>query len=223
MSKTTTPPSWSSWHWSGKALSTSRNICHGNHSSYEPTTIHSLISWQHQTWMPWGTVELSHSLTQYTFDIEYQKGHDNMVADVLCRITTRLYTETVKSILDGVSMGEAQWASTYNPSVIKAGDEIDKQTQERAVHTLATRQSDRLGGCPEGRSSAMNHPGLDCWSEARRPEEAHKWTCWEWRGMRGPSCLTEANHSSGSTLISNIQQWARLRRFYNLSSPKCTG
>ena len=47
------------------------------------------------------------SLAQYAFNIEYQRGCDNMVADVLSRITTRLDTETVKLILNGVSMGEA--------------------------------------------------------------------------------------------------------------------
>ena len=47
------------------------------------------------------------SVAQYTFHIKNQKGHDNTVADVLNRITTRLNTETVKSILYGVSMGAA--------------------------------------------------------------------------------------------------------------------
>ena len=78
------------------------------------------------------------SLAQYTFDIKYQKGHDNTVADVLSRITTRLNAETVKLILDGVSMGAAWWAGTHDPLAIKAGDEIDKQTKERAVGALAT-------------------------------------------------------------------------------------
>ena len=77
------------------------------------------------------------SLTKYTFDIEYQKGHDNTVADALCRIATRLDAETVKLILNGVSMGAAQQAGNHNPLVIKAGDEIDKQTQKRTVQALA--------------------------------------------------------------------------------------
>ena len=77
-------------------------------------------------------------LPKYTFDIEYQKECDNAVVDVLSRITTRLNTETVKLILNGVSMGVAQQAGTHDPLVIKAGDEINKQTQERAVQALAT-------------------------------------------------------------------------------------
>ena len=78
------------------------------------------------------------SLAQYNFSIEYQKGCDNPVADVLSRITTRLNAKMVKPILNGVSMGAAWWAGTHDPLVIKAGEEIDKQTQERAVQALAT-------------------------------------------------------------------------------------
>ena len=48
------------------------------------------------------------SLAQYTIDIDNQKGLNNTVADVLSKITTRLNAETVKSILNGVSMGAAQ-------------------------------------------------------------------------------------------------------------------
>ena len=32
------------------------------------------------------------ALTQFNFELEYQKGHDNMVADILSQITTRLST-----------------------------------------------------------------------------------------------------------------------------------
>ena len=35
-------------------------------------------------------------------------------------------------------MGAAWWVGTHNNPVIKAGDEMDKQTQERAVKALAT-------------------------------------------------------------------------------------
>ena len=44
-------------------------------------------------------------LHRFNFELEYQKGHDNMVADVLSQVTTQLNPETVKSILDGVALG----------------------------------------------------------------------------------------------------------------------
>ena len=105
------------------------------------------------------------SLTQYTFDIKYQKGWDNTRADVVSRMTTRLDTETVTLVLSGVNMGTAQWAGTYIPPVIEAGDEIDKQTQERAVQTLAT--------WPQVKLHVMN------WTAAQR-EDPVLWITLDW-------------------------------------------
>ena len=45
------------------------------------------------------------ALMQFNFKLEYQKGHDNAVANVLSQVTTRLDSETVKSILNGVALG----------------------------------------------------------------------------------------------------------------------
>ena len=50
------------------------------------------------------------ALAQFNFKLEYQKGHDNMVADMLSWVTTQLDPETVKSILDGVILGVADHA-----------------------------------------------------------------------------------------------------------------
>ena len=44
-------------------------------------------------------------LTQFNFELEYQKGHDNTVADALSWVTTQLDPDTVKSILIGVTWG----------------------------------------------------------------------------------------------------------------------
>ena len=41
------------------------------------------------------------SLARFSFQLEYQKGLDNMVADVLSQITTHLDPEAVQSVLDG--------------------------------------------------------------------------------------------------------------------------
>ena len=45
------------------------------------------------------------SLVGFTFSIEYHKGWDSAAADALSWVTLKLDTETVKSILDGVTMG----------------------------------------------------------------------------------------------------------------------
>ena len=48
------------------------------------------------------------SLAQLTFSIKYQKGCDNVAADALSHVTSKLNAETVKSILDGVALGNYQ-------------------------------------------------------------------------------------------------------------------
>ena len=45
------------------------------------------------------------SLARYMFSIEYQKGCDNAATDALSWVTFKLNAETVKSILDGVTVG----------------------------------------------------------------------------------------------------------------------
>ena len=41
------------------------------------------------------------ALARFNFQLEYQKGWDNMVADALSQVTTCLDPEAVQSILDG--------------------------------------------------------------------------------------------------------------------------
>ena len=45
------------------------------------------------------------ALAWLNFELEYQEGHDNMVADILSQVTTQPDPKTVKSILDGVTLG----------------------------------------------------------------------------------------------------------------------
>ena len=65
-----------------------------------PLTYILTTAYLHATWHHW--VE---SLAEFTFSIEYQKGRDNAVADTLSHATSNLNTETVKSILDRVTVG----------------------------------------------------------------------------------------------------------------------
>ena len=58
------------------------------------------------------------ALVKFNFQLEYQKGQDNIVADVLSRITTCLGQEAVWSILDGVTLGAALKAEGCDPTVV---------------------------------------------------------------------------------------------------------
>ena len=77
------------------------------------------------------------SLVRFTFSIEYQKGWDNAAMYALSRVTSKLDVETVKSILDGVTMGMMERADAHDPAVAEADEEIHKQVWETAVLTRA--------------------------------------------------------------------------------------
>ena len=52
--------------------------------------------------------QFRHYWSLMDFWVEYQKGQDNTVADMLSQITTHLGQEAVQSVLDGVTFGDAQ-------------------------------------------------------------------------------------------------------------------
>ena len=67
------------------------------------------------------------SLSGFTFSIEYHKEWDNATADALTQITLKLDTETMKSILDRVTVRTIGRADAHNPVVAEADEEIHKQ------------------------------------------------------------------------------------------------
>ena len=52
------------------------------------------------------------SLARFNFQLEYQKGHNNSVADALRQITTCLDPDTVRSILNQITLGATQRAES---------------------------------------------------------------------------------------------------------------
>ena len=66
------------------------------------------------------------ALARFNFQLEYQKGWDNTVADVLSQITICLSLKAMRSILDGVALGAAQRAEGYDPAEVKGGHGIEK-------------------------------------------------------------------------------------------------
>ena len=64
------------------------------------------------------------SLARFTFSIEYQKGCDNVATDALSWVTSKLDTETMMSILDGVTVGMMEKADAHDLVVAKADEEI---------------------------------------------------------------------------------------------------
>ena len=58
------------------------------------------------------------ALARFNFQLEYQKGCDNTVADVLSWVTTHLDPDMVRSILDEVTVGTAHWAEIHDPTIV---------------------------------------------------------------------------------------------------------
>ena len=64
------------------------------------------------------------ALARFNFWLEYQKGWDNTVADVLSQITTHLDPEAVQSVLDGVTLGTTHRAEGHDPTVVEGNHNI---------------------------------------------------------------------------------------------------
>ena len=69
------------------------------------------------------------ALAKFNFQLEYWKGQDNAVADVLSWITTRLGPEAMQAILDGATIGASQRGEEENPAVIKGDKQREKEVQ----------------------------------------------------------------------------------------------
>ena len=67
------------------------------------------------------------TLAKFNFWLEYQKGQDNMVADMLSLITTHLGPEAMQSVLDGVTLGAIQRAEGDDPAVVEGDHEIEEE------------------------------------------------------------------------------------------------
>ena len=72
-------------------------------------------------------------LARFMCSIKYQRGWDNVVADTLSRVSLKPDAETMKSILDGVTIGTMERADAQDPAVAKADEEIHKPVQETTI------------------------------------------------------------------------------------------
>ena len=65
------------------------------------------------------------ALVWFNFELEYHKGCDNTLADALSWVTTQL--DTVKSILNGVTLGTAHWADVHDPTIVKGDHHLEQE------------------------------------------------------------------------------------------------
>ena len=64
---------------------------------------------------------------QFNFELEYQKGHDNTVEDVLSQVTTQLDPDTVRSILNGVPLGAVHQAEVHDPTIVQGDCSLEQE------------------------------------------------------------------------------------------------
>ena len=69
------------------------------------------------------------ALVKFNFQMEYQKGQDIMVADMLIQITTCLGPEAIQSILDEATLGATQRAEGEDPVMVEGDQEKEKEVQ----------------------------------------------------------------------------------------------
>ena len=69
------------------------------------------------------------ALARYDFQLEYQKGQDNAVADMLSQVTTCLEPEAMQAILDGATVGTSQRVEGENPTVIKSDQQLEREVK----------------------------------------------------------------------------------------------
>ena len=95
------------------------------------------------TWHCWRKL-----LSRFTFSIEYQKGKDSTAVDALSHVTSKLNAVTMKSILDGVTIGLTDRVDAHHLAVADADEEIYKQVQVcvdlQVTNWLTAQQGDSM-------------------------------------------------------------------------------
>ena len=76
------------------------------------------------------------ALVHFNFEMEYQKGCDNTVADMMSQVTTQLDPDTVKSILDGIAIGAVHRAETHDPAMVECDHHLEQEVHVTTGHTL---------------------------------------------------------------------------------------
>ena len=76
------------------------------------------------------------ALACFNFKMEYQKGYDNTVADILSQVISQLDPDTVKSILDGVAIGAVHRAETHDPAVVESEHCVEQEVHVTTGCTL---------------------------------------------------------------------------------------
>ena len=74
------------------------------------------------------------ALARFNFQLEYQKGCNNTVVDVLSQITTCLDPNMVRSILNGIILGAACQVQVHDPTIAKGDHDLEQEVHVATGH-----------------------------------------------------------------------------------------
>ena len=67
------------------------------------------------------------ALARLSFQLEYQRGHNNTVADALSQITTHLNPDMVRLVLGGITLGATHRVESCHPTVVEDDQGVEKE------------------------------------------------------------------------------------------------
>ena len=76
------------------------------------------------------------ALARFDFQLEYQKGCNNTIVDALSQITTCFNPDTVRSILDGITLGATHRAESHDPTIVEGDHGLEKELHVTAGQVL---------------------------------------------------------------------------------------
>ena len=117
------------------------------------------------------------ALMRFNFQLEYWKGWDNTVADMLSQITTPLSPEVMWSILNGVSLGAAHRVEGHDPAVVEGSYDLEKRNMCHHRSGVGWDACGRLGKNTKRGLSTKCCVGLAASLKENGPEDTLGRTC----------------------------------------------
>ena len=105
------------------------------------------------------------TLASFQFELEYQKGANNGVADALSQVPISHSQETVQSFLEGVIVGAADWGE------VRVSEELLEE-HECLSQEACTYAHCRLGRSPGGRCCLSHMPQVASSQEGHAASKA---------------------------------------------------
>ena len=155
------------------------------------------------------------ALAWFNFELEYQNGCDNTVADTLSWVTTCPDPDMVKSILNRLALGAVNWAKVHDPTIVKGDCNLERGTCCSILHSC-TDARHWLGQSPKGGSNVECSFRMAEGTEEDRFEGISSWTCLQWRRLTDLTQLTEFYDSSQKPYICTQCSRARPKICYYL-------